>query len=60
MRLYRKRRRHQRRVVRIEIDAADLEELVKRGYLGANDREDLSAIEWAANAFLSDALGGFL
>jgi hypothetical protein len=47
-------------MVRIEIAPADFEQLVKRGYLGPNDREDLSAIEFAASSFISDALGGFL
>jgi hypothetical protein len=39
---------------------ADIKELMKRGYLGPNDREDVSALEFAASSFISDSLGGFL
>jgi hypothetical protein len=60
MRLYRRRRRRGRRVVRVEIDAAEVEALVRRGYLEPKDREDASAIEAAANAAMSDLLAGFL
>jgi hypothetical protein len=60
MRLYRHRRRRGRRVVRVEIDAAEVEALVTRGYLEPKDREDQSAIEAATNAAISDLLGGFL
>jgi hypothetical protein len=42
-------------MVRIELAPADIKELVQRGYLGPDDREDLSAIEFAATAFISDA-----
>jgi hypothetical protein len=55
MRLYRRRQACQRRVVRIEINAAEIDDLVKRGYLGPEAREDWNAIERAANAFFSDA-----
>jgi hypothetical protein len=43
MRLYRRRRRRGRRIVRVEIDAAEVEALVRRGYLEPKDREDRSA-----------------
>ena len=46
--------------IRVEIDAAEVEALVRRGYLEPKDREDQSAIEAAANAAISDLLGGFL
>jgi hypothetical protein len=59
MRLYRQRRRHQLRVMRLEIAAAEIEELVKRGYLDPKYRGDLSAIEFAAGDFLSATLGGW-
>jgi hypothetical protein len=39
---------------------AEVEALVRRGYLEPKDREDASAIEAAANAAMSDLLGGFL
>lgn len=60
MRSYRRRRRKDRMVLRVEVGHAELEELVKRGYLEASDRSNLSAIEWAGTTFLSDALGGWL
>jgi hypothetical protein len=60
MRLYRHRRRRGRRIVQVEIDAREVEVLVRRGYLEPKDREDRSAIEAAANAAISDLLGGFL
>ena len=60
MRLYRHRRRRGRRIVRVEIDAREVEVLVRRGYLEPKDREDQSAIEAATNAAISDLLGGFL
>jgi hypothetical protein len=60
MRLYRHRRRRGRRIVRVEIDATEVEALVRRGYLEPKDREDASAIEAAANAAISDLLGGFV
>ena len=51
VRLYRHRRRRGRRIVRVEIDAREVEALVRRGYLEPKDREDICAIEQAANAF---------
>ena len=56
MRQYRHRRRWKRLVVRVELDPAEIEVLVKRGYLGPRDRENLGPIEEAANNFVSDAL----
>ena len=60
MRLYRRRRRRGRRPFKVELDVADIDALVKRGYLDPKERDDLSAIAWAATGFLSDALGAFL
>ena len=65
MQLYRVRRRRGRRVVRVELDDADIEALVKHGFLdpkhhGHLDEIDLDEIESAANAFISEALGGSL
>jgi hypothetical protein len=54
MRRYRRRRRWKRLVVRVELEPAEIEVLVERGYL--TDRDNLSLIEEAANAFISDAL----
>jgi hypothetical protein len=56
MRLYRRRRRSNSRVVRVEVADTEIEELVKRGYLGPNDRTDLTEIGLAASACLSDTL----
>ena len=56
MRQYRHRRRWKRLVVRVELDPAEIEVLVKRGYLDPRDRENLGPIEEAANNFVSDAL----
>ena len=56
MRLYRRRRARRRRVVRLEVDATEIEALVKRGYLAPEARGDWSAIEQAAAACFSDAL----
>jgi hypothetical protein len=42
--------------VRIRLCATDIAALVKRGYLEPQLREDLAAIEEAADAFISDAL----
>jgi len=56
MRLHRRRRRFKRRLVRIEIDPSEVDGLVQRGYLDPKERDDLCAIEQAANGFFSDAL----
>jgi hypothetical protein len=42
--------------VRIGLGPTDIAALVKRGYLEPQFREDLAAIEEAADAFVSDAL----
>jgi hypothetical protein len=44
--------------VRIEIAAAEIDALVKRGYVDPNNRDDPAAIGEAATAFISDALFG--
>jgi hypothetical protein len=56
MRLHRRRRRLRRRLVQIEVDAIEIDALVARGYLDAKDRDNLRALEEAANAAFSDAL----
>jgi hypothetical protein len=58
MRSYRQRQRRQWRSVRIELSAAETDELVKRRYLDPKNRDDLAAIGEAATAFISDALFG--
>jgi hypothetical protein len=56
MRQYRRRRRWKRLVVRVELEPAEIEVLVERGYLDPRDRENLGPIQEAANNFISDAL----
>ena len=56
MRLFRRRRRQGMLSVRIRLGPTDIAALVKRGYLEPQFREDLAAIEEAADAFVSDAL----
>jgi hypothetical protein len=58
MRSYRQRQRRQWRSVRIEISAAEIDELVNRRYLDLKNRDDLTAIGDAATALISDALFG--
>ena len=60
MRRHRRRRRLGRRLIGLEIDAAEVDSLINQGYLDAKDRDHLEAIEFAANAFFSDAVGGLL
>jgi len=56
MRQFRRRRRWKRLVVSVELEPAEIEVFVKRGYLDPSDRENLGAIQEAANNFISDAL----
>jgi len=56
MRLYRRRRRYRRLNVRVDVDATEVDALLKRGYLKPEDRVDLSEIGQAVSAFLSDVL----
>lgn len=56
IRLHRRRRRLGLRVLQIEIHAVEIEALAKRGYLKASECRDLSAIEFAVSAFISDQL----
>jgi hypothetical protein len=45
MRQYRRRRRWKRLVVRVELEPAEIEVLVKRGYLDPKDRENFGPIQ---------------
>ena len=58
MRLHRRRRRLQRRIVKLEVDNTEIDAMVKRRYLEPGDRDDLTAVEEAANWFFSDAVLG--
>jgi hypothetical protein len=56
MRRHRRHRRFKRILVRVDLEPAEVEVLVERGYLDPKDRKNFVEIEAAANAFISDAL----
>ena len=56
MRLFRKRRKFRRRVAKVEVDPAEIDALIQRGYLDPSDRDDLEALGAAVTACFSDAL----
>ena len=56
MRQYRRRRRWKRLIVRVELDAIEIEALATRGYLDSREKGNLDAIQQAANDLISDAL----
>ena len=56
MRLYRRRLRQGVRPVTVEVPPMLIEALVKRRYLKPQDRGDLSELQFAVRAFLSDQL----
>jgi hypothetical protein len=58
MRLYRRRRQHQLRSIRVLLTAGEIDALIARGYLHPDGRNDGRALGYAAMAFISDALSG--
>jgi hypothetical protein len=56
MRLHRRRRRLGLRPVTVEVTPMVIDALVKRKYLKPQDRSDLSELQFAVRAFLSDQL----
>jgi hypothetical protein len=56
MRLFRRRRKFRRQVVKVEVDPGEVEALIDRGYLPPKDRDDLEVLAAAVTAFFSDAL----
>jgi len=56
MRQYRRRRRWKRLFVFIELATTEIGVLVSRGYLNPREKENLEAIQQAANDFISDAM----
>jgi hypothetical protein len=56
MRAYRKRRRRGARSLWIQLDATAIGLLITKGYLEQGLRNDLTAIQFAINSFLDDAL----
>jgi hypothetical protein len=55
-RRYRKRQRRGQRIIRLQIGPAEIEALVSRGFLGPNDRKDISAIVFGMSALIDEAL----
>jgi hypothetical protein len=55
MRLFRKRRKFRRRVAKVEVDPAEIDVLIQRGF-DPSDRDDLEALGAAVTACFSDAL----
>jgi hypothetical protein len=55
MRQYRKRQRKGLRCVRIQLDATEIDVLVRKGYLKAKDRDDARAVQTAAATFVGDS-----
>ena len=56
MRLFRRRRRRGTRSLRIHLGKVEIDSLIAKGYLDPKDRDDLTALGEAADAFISDAL----
>jgi hypothetical protein len=56
MRLFRRRRKFRRQVVKIEVDPREIDALIDRGYLELKDRDDLEVLAAAVTACFSDAL----
>jgi hypothetical protein len=56
MRLFRRRRKFRRKVVKVEVDPGEVEALIDRGYIAPKDRDDLEVLAAAVTAFFSDAL----
>jgi hypothetical protein len=57
MRRYRKRQRHGRRLIRVQIGPTEIEAVVTRGFLRPSDGQDIGAIEFALSALIDEALG---
>ena len=56
MRLFRRRRKFRRQVVKVEVDPGEVEALIDRGYIEPKDRHNLEALAAAVTACFSDAL----
>ena len=56
MRLHRKRRRRGMRHVGILLHVTEIEALIRKGYLDQEFRDERSALEFAIDAFVWDAL----
>jgi hypothetical protein len=56
MRRFRKRRRGGKRCVRVEVNLAEVEALIRKGYLNNETRNDREALDFAVGCFIYDAL----
>jgi hypothetical protein len=56
MRLFRRRRKFRRQVVKVEVDPGEVDAPIDRGYLQPKDRDDREALAAAVNEYFSDAL----
>ena len=56
MRLFRRRRKYRRQVVKVEVDPGEVDALIDRGYLQPKDRDDREVLAAAVTACFSDAL----
>jgi hypothetical protein len=56
MRLYRRRRRHGIRIVRVPLRVTDIDSLIQAGRLGVHERDDAKAIGKAVSRLFRMAL----
>jgi hypothetical protein len=56
MRLFRRRRKFRRQVVKVEVDPREIDALIDRSYLQPKDRDDPEILAAAVTAYFSDAL----
>jgi hypothetical protein len=56
IRLFRRRRKFRRQVVKVEVDPGEVDALIDRGYLQPKDRDDPEVLAAAVTACFSDAL----
>ena len=56
MRLFRRRRKFRRQVVKVEVDSGEVDALIDRGYLEPKDRHDLEVLAAVVTACFSDAV----
>ena len=57
MRRYRERQRRGERIIPVHIGPAEIEALVSKGFIGPDDRQDPTAIEYGLSFLIDQALG---
>jgi hypothetical protein len=57
-RAYRRRQRRGTRCVHVTLGPTEIDRLVAKGYLSADERADREAVQAAASWFIADALAG--